>query len=94
MRVTEVSLRIELNRNGSQNLLAMGSIVLDWAIRIEYIRLVQLPNGSLHVAMPQKMTGDGRWSDMAHPITAQLREAITRAVVDKYQSIKEPKTSP
>lgn len=89
MRVTEVSLRIDLVPHGSARLRAMGSIVLDWAIRIEYIRLVELPNGNLHVAMPSKLGADGRIYDMAHPITAKLREAISLAVISEYERLKK-----
>lgn len=81
--VTNVSIR--KTENG--NTLAYADITLNEDFVVKGLRVVKGENGNF-VAMPQgkKYQKDGKdvYPDSAFPVTKELREAINKAVLDKY----------
>jgi stage V sporulation protein G len=48
------------------------------------MRVIEGKNG-LFVAMPSKKRKDGKHQDLAHPITAEMRQKIEDLVISKYK---------
>ncbi len=84
MNITEV--RVWPVRNKESKIKATASIVIDGAIMIHDLRVVEGSNG-LFVAMPSRKTTDGNYRDIAHPITAEAREVIQNKVLAEYQKL-------
>jgi stage V sporulation protein G len=84
--VTSVRLRILCT---ARRVKAVGSVVLDNCFQVEHIHVVEHDDGHLIVAMPSKYE-DGRYHDVAHPITPQFRETMNRAVLTEYRKKAGP----
>lgn len=85
MRVTAVSLRLDLIDRPGSRLVAVGSVELDGELRIEYVRVLLASDGRLVVAMPSRQTRVGEYRDTVHPTTPALRALIDEAVLAKYR---------
>lgn len=88
MVVTSVKLR--LVTPGRRKILAVGSMVLNGCFQIEEINIVEMNDGRLIVAMPSHFK-EGRFRDLAHPITVECRKSITDAVLDEYETLTSPR---
>ena len=94
MQVTSVTVR-KIEKEGSR-MRGIASILLDDSFAVHDIRIIEGDNG-LFIAMPSRKTATGGYRDIAHPINQDVRDRITKAVLDKYDEIKdlepaEPKT--
>lgn len=69
---------------GHEKLKAYISVVLNGALKIDNVRVVLLPNGRYHVAMPSRKTADGVAIDVAYPIAAAVRVWFDRIVLEAY----------
>lgn len=78
------SVRLRLSPAGNLRVRAVGSIVLEQCLQIEHIHVVELESGKMIVAMPSKFEF-GKYHDMAHPITSELRRHINRTVLQEYE---------
>lgn len=78
----DITARIYKN-NGSNSVLGYGSICIDNAFVVDGIRVVNGKNGKF-VSMPSRQKQDGSYVDVAYPITKELREGITRVVLEAY----------
>lgn len=86
MQITDVRVR-KVKQEGENKLRANCSVVFDAMFVLHEVRVVQGVNG-LFVAMPRRKTTEGEYKDMAHPITAEAREAIQKAVMEAYQAME------
>ncbi len=80
MVVTDVRVR-RLTQEGRMR--AIVSITLNENFVVHDVRVIEGING-LFVAMPSKRNPNGDFRDIAHPIKAETREEIQRAVIDAY----------
>lgn len=65
---------------------AFTSVVIDDLVAISGIRVVDGDNG-LFVSMPQAKENDGLYRDIAYPITGELRNEITTAVLNEHDRV-------
>ena len=83
MQVTSVSVR-KIEKEGSR-MKGIASILLDDAFAVHDIRIIQGDNG-LFIAMPSRKTPNGEFKDIAHPINAETREKIQKAILEAYEA--------
>lgn len=81
MQITDV--RIRKATGMESKLKAHCSIVFDNMFVVHDLRVVEGVHG-MFVAMPRRKTGEGEFKDMAHPITADARELIQKAVLSAF----------
>ncbi|MGE5674324.1 MAG: SpoVG family protein [Mycobacterium leprae] len=81
MQITDV--RIKKGSDPNSKLKAYCSIVLDGMFAIHDLRVVEGSKG-LFVSMPSRKTGEGIYKDLMHPITAEARELIQKAIIGAY----------
>lgn len=81
----ETNIRVErLYRfNGDGRLKAFADVSLGGSFVIKGLRVVQGEKG-LFVGMPTGQGKDGKWYNIAYPITKQMREELTEAVLTAY----------
>jgi len=83
MKITNVSCR-SVNM---KKVCALASITIDDSIVVHDLRIVEGREG-FFVAMPSRELPDGDYKDIAHPITAECRENIQKAVLSNYSKTK------
>lgn len=68
---------------------AYASIVIDDALAIDGIRLLEAKNKHLFLSFPSRKytdrNGDGKYKDVCYPLSAEVREEMTKAVVEAYK---------
>ena len=85
MQVTEVRLT---KANTEDNCLAYGSVTFDGDSVICGIRVLQNnKNGDLFVGFPSRKNQKGEYKDICFPMTADLRENISVAVIAEYEKL-------
>lgn len=89
MQITDVRVRKVSSTEGK--LKAYCSVVFDDMFVVHELRVVDGANG-IFVAMPRRKTAEGEFKDMAHPITAEAREVISKAVLEAYQEAESKET--
>lgn len=62
----------------------IASITIDDSFVIHDIKILESERG-LYVVMPSRRTPDGLFKDIAHPINAEARELIQKAVLNEYE---------
>ena len=77
------SIRIHL-LNGTDKAKALASCVVSNAIMITGIRIVE-GNKGIFVSMPQRKNVSGEYSDVAFPISKEMRLELSRLVLDEFQ---------
>ncbi len=82
MVVTDVRVR-RITQEGKMR--AIVSITLDDNFAVHDVRVIEGSNG-LFVAMPSKRNPNGDFRDIAHPINANTRGEIQRAVLEAYNA--------
>jgi stage V sporulation protein G len=82
MQITDVRIR-KVTFEGKVK--AYCSVVFDGAFVVHDLRVVEGANGPF-VSMPRRKTGEGEFKDMAHPITAECREMLSKAVLEVYNA--------
>lgn len=84
MQITEVRVK---RFNGESRMKAVAQVVFDDVFVVHDIKIIQTDD-KVFVAMPNKKVGEGIYKDVAHPITAEFRSLIEKAVLDEYE--KQP----
>lgn len=85
MQVTEVRLTKALDQD---NCLAYGSVTFDGDFVVCGIRVLRKnKDGNLFVGFPSRQNQKGEYKDVCFPMTADLRENITIAVLAEYEKI-------
>lgn len=71
--------------------IAAGQITIDKCLVIRDVKLNEITNGQGQtktvVGMPGKPNEKGGWDDVAHPVTAELRKKIDKAVIASANNI-------
>lgn len=80
MQITDVRIRKVENAG---KLKAVASITFDDEFVVHDIKVIEGAN-SMFVAMPSVKNTAGEFKDIAHPIKTELREKISKAVLDKF----------
>lgn len=83
MKITDVQIRLVTTETQTGKLKASASIVIDDAVAIHDIKLIE-GNEGVFMAMPSRKTPDGMFRDIAHPINSEARAQINKAVLDAY----------
>jgi len=81
MNITDV----KITPINEDKLKAFVMVTLDNCFVIRDIKIISGTNG-LFMAMPAKKKKDGTFQDLAHPINAETRKQLEKAVFDKYNS--------
>lgn len=81
MNITEVKV-FPVNED---RLKAYVSITIDDCFVVRDLKIIEGPQG-LFVAMPSKKRKDGQFRDIAHPLNAETREAIEKAVFQAFEA--------
>ena len=81
LAITDV--RITLAKRDDSRLKAFASMTIAGAFVVKGLRVINGDAG-LFVAMPSYKDRVGDHRDVAHPINADARETVTRAVLDAY----------
>lgn len=64
----------------------IASITIDDSFSVHDIKILEGKSG-LFVAMPSRRTSSGEFKDIAHPINAEARELIQKAILNEYEKI-------
>lgn len=79
------SVRIHLLNKEDHKAVAMASILVANAMLVTGIRILEGRNG-LFVSMPQKKNAKtGDYADIAFPISKEMREALSKTILDAYE---------
>ncbi|MFC1709563.1 septation protein SpoVG family protein [Candidatus Omnitrophota bacterium] len=70
--------------DGEGNLRAFVDIALNESLLLKGLRIVEGRNG-LFVSMPREKGKDNRWYEMVHPLSKEVKEEISSAVLSAYQ---------
>lgn len=81
MNITDVRIR---KLDNATRMKGSASVTFDDAFVVHDIKIIESANG-LFVAMPSKRLPDGNYTDIAHPINADTRDLIQKAVLDAYE---------
>ena len=82
MQITDVRLR---KVNSENRMKAVASVTFDNEFAVHDIKVIESQNG-LFIAMPSRKTPNGEFKDIAHPINAETREKIQKAILDEYNA--------
>ena len=80
MNITDVRIR-KVVEEGKMK--AIVSITFDDEFVVHDIRIIEGQNG-LFIAMPSRRTLDGKFKDIAHPISAEARAKIQETILNHY----------
>ncbi len=86
MEITSVKIR-KFEREGSR-MKGFASVVVDNAIAIHDIRIIEGDNG-LFIAMPSRKTPTGEYKDTVHPINQEVRTLFEKEILDAYDKADE-----
>jgi stage V sporulation protein G len=82
MDITDVRIR-RIDVEGKMK--AVVSVTFDNEFVVHDIKVIESQSG-MFIAMPSRKTPDGEFKDIAHPINAETREKIQKAILEKYLS--------
>lgn len=86
MEITEVRVFLK----NEERLRAYATVTFDSAFVVRNMKIVMV-NEKLIVSMPSRKMKDGTHKDIAHPINAEMRHKIEKAVMDAYEKeLKNP----
>ncbi|MDD5688459.1 MAG: SpoVG family protein [Elusimicrobia bacterium] len=89
MEITEVRVFLK----DEERLRAYVTVTFDNAFVVRNMKIVKI-NDKLIVSMPSRKMKDGTHKDIAHPINADMRQKIEKAVMDAYEKeLKNPTVS-
>lgn len=80
MEITDVRVR-KATKEGKMR--AIVSVTFDNEFVVHDIKVIDGENG-LFIAMPSRKTFDGRYRDIAHPISTDTRGRIQELILSKY----------
>jgi stage V sporulation protein G len=85
MEITEVKVRLW----DDQRLRALVTVVFDDCFVVRNIKVIEGRDRKLFVAMPSRRLNDGRYADIAHPITREFRHQMETAILSAYLDEQE-----
>ncbi len=81
MEITDIKFR-HFHEDGK--LKALVSITFDNAFAVHDIKIIA-GNDRLFLAMPSRLTPDGKYRDIVHPIGQKMREYLESNVLNEYK---------
>lgn len=81
MNITDVRVR-KIEKEGKMR--AIVSITIDGEFVVHDIKVIEGEKG-LFIAMPSRMSADGEYRDIAHPINSETRDSLQKLILSKYQ---------
>ena len=90
MEITDVRIR-KIESEGKMK--AVASVTFDNEFVVHDIKVIESQNG-LFIAMPSRKAPDGEFRDIAHPINAETREKIQRAILVKFEAVPQVGVEP
>ena len=82
MQITDVRLR---KVNSENRMKAVASVTFDNFDIMDNKFIIESQDG-LFIAMPSRKTPNGEFKDIAHPINAETREKIQKAILEAYNA--------
>ena len=82
MIITDINVRKLYDKD---KLLAVVSVTFDNSFVVHDVKVIKGLE-KVFVAMPSKRNSDGSFSDVAHPVTRELRREIEEKVLDAYNA--------
>ena len=73
-----------IKTEGNFRVKGIASITIDDSFVVHDIKILESEKG-LFVAMPSRRLPSGEFKDIAHPINAEAREFIQKAVLNEYE---------
>lgn len=70
--------------NTNNRVKGIASITIDNSFVINDIKIIEGQKG-LFIGMPNRRTPNGEFKDIAHPINAEARELIQKAIINEYE---------
>lgn len=83
MEITDVRVR---KVEKECRILAVASITLDNEFVVHDIKIIEGENGKF-IAMPSRLSADGQYRDIAHPIRCETRKLIQTMILEKYEEM-------
>ena len=80
MEITEVKVRLW----NDQRLRALVTVVFEGCFVVRNIKVIEGRDKKLFVAMPSRRMPDGRYGDIAHPITREFRHQMESVILGAY----------
>ena len=82
MEITDIRIR---QMTTEAKMKAVVSVTFDNAFVVHDIKIIE-GTDRLFIAMPSRKTPDNEFKDIAHPINPDMREELSAAILEKYQS--------
>ena len=79
----EVRAEIKRTLTGPDKLRAVCSVILDDCFLVKNVRVVEGEKG-LFVSLPSRRNVKGEWTEQCFPMTKELREKLSAAVLAEY----------
>ena len=80
MKITEVRI---YKTSGEGPVKAFASVTIDGGFAVHGVRVIEGSKGAF-IAFPSRKGKDGKWHDICHPISQDVRQAFSDAVLDAY----------
>ena len=90
MNITDVRV---FPQSAGTALRAFANVTLDGAFAVHDLRVMDGKKG-LSVSMPSKKLPDGKYRDVAFPVTRELRDEIQSRVLGAYLKAADPRGKP
>ena len=86
MEITEV--KIKKNRNEESKVKAWAVVVIDNAIKIHDIKIVE-GREKRFLSMPSRKLPNGKNKDLVHPLSQEIRTLFEKEIYDAYDNYVE-----
>lgn len=83
INITDVKV---IKTEGNFRVKGIASITIDDSFVVHDIKILESEKG-LFVAMPSRRLPSGEFKDIAHPINAEARELMQKAILSEYEKI-------
>ena len=84
MEISDIRIR---RVQGKERLKAYASVAFDNEFVVHNITVIETPEGSLFIAMPSRVSPDGSFKDIAHPISQDFRDKLSSAVLKVFSEL-------
>ena len=85
MQITDIKIRKFFDEGPMK---AVVSVTFDEAFAVHDIKVIHAGDRDF-IVMPSRKNADGSYRDIAHPINAQFRIDLEKAVLDEYTKQKD-----
>ena len=81
MQITDIKIRKTFDDDSPMK--AIASATFDGVFALHDIKVIYAKE-KYFIVMPSRKNADGTYRDIAHPITAEFRATLEKAVIDAY----------